>query len=239
MLWKKRWIAVAALLAGLTMALGAGCSKYDTLERNMQYVSDDLLHRDAQAAWENVSAAHERWRAAGGGHEAGSETYVAYQDAYAKYAVIYNELLDRQNGSFTGHLRGATDVLPPSPPGMNVSAPQKPVPSAPAAAPTPASGASAPAPRQLNDAAPTNSTSGVPMGMAAPLPAATPAKAAAKRPAAAEAPAGGDRYIVATGDTLRLIAKRHGISEKALMEANGITDPDKIAAGKTLTIPAR
>ena len=44
--------------------------------------------------------------------------------------------------------------------------------------------------------------------------------------------------LVQPGDTLHSIAKRHGLSEKRLAEANGISDPSKMSVGKALTIPA-
>lgn len=44
-------------------------------------------------------------------------------------------------------------------------------------------------------------------------------------------------YTVQPGDTLSGIAVAHGTSSRALAEANGITDPDHIVAGRTLTIP--
>jgi LysM repeat protein len=42
---------------------------------------------------------------------------------------------------------------------------------------------------------------------------------------------------VASGDTLSAIAARHGVSVAALAAANGITDPDRIAAGRVLRLP--
>ncbi len=225
MLWKNHGLALAALLAGLAVALCAGCSKYDSLERNMQYVSNDLLRQDAVTAWETATAAHDRWRKAGGGREAGNAAFEAYQDAFLKYAIVYNELLERQNASMTSKLRAVTDEVPPPPPGTAPAASRKPAPTdAPPATPQPQT-------RQLNDATPAR-----PLEKAAQPKAATPAGAA---PRADAALAGGDRYVVASGDTLHLIAKRHGVSEKSLMEANGITDPKKLAAGKALTIPAQ
>uniref|UniRef100_I2PY74 Uncharacterized protein n=1 Tax=Desulfovibrio sp. U5L TaxID=596152 RepID=I2PY74_9BACT len=113
MLWNTHRLALAALVTGLFLALGAGCSKYDTLERNMQYVSDNLVRQDAQLAWEAATAAHDKWRKAGGGREAGNAAFAAYQDAYLKYAVIYNELVDRQNGPIANYLRGVTEEAPP------------------------------------------------------------------------------------------------------------------------------
>lgn len=49
------------------------------------------------------------------------------------------------------------------------------------------------------------------------------------------------RYTVATGDTISSIARRHGVSSAALMQANGLTKEtaDKINIGQTLTIPAQ
>ena len=44
-------------------------------------------------------------------------------------------------------------------------------------------------------------------------------------------------YRVQPGDTLSSIAQRFGVSLQALMEANGITDPDQIYVGQLLRIP--
>jgi LysM repeat protein len=44
-------------------------------------------------------------------------------------------------------------------------------------------------------------------------------------------------YVVQPGDTLSSIAWAHGTTVSALMSANGITNPDYIYAGQTLTIP--
>lgn len=48
---------------------------------------------------------------------------------------------------------------------------------------------------------------------------------------------GGTSYTVKSGDTPSAIASRFGIDAKRLMEANDISDPRKLYAGKTLTIP--
>ena len=45
-------------------------------------------------------------------------------------------------------------------------------------------------------------------------------------------------YTVKPGDTLSRIASAYGVTVAALQSANGIADPDRIAAGRTLTIPA-
>ena len=44
-------------------------------------------------------------------------------------------------------------------------------------------------------------------------------------------------YYVQPGDTLTGIAQKFNVSLQALMEANGITDPDQIYAGQVLRIP--
>lgn len=49
------------------------------------------------------------------------------------------------------------------------------------------------------------------------------------------APAGS--YVVASGDTLSVIAERFGVSVDAISEANGITDPNSIRPGQELIIP--
>lgn len=47
-----------------------------------------------------------------------------------------------------------------------------------------------------------------------------------------------DQYIVQPGDTLGDIAQRYGVSLQALMDANGITDPNALEVGTALLIPA-
>ena len=47
---------------------------------------------------------------------------------------------------------------------------------------------------------------------------------------------GSTTYVVEKGDTLGAIARKFGTSVRALVEANGITNPNLIRAGKTLTI---
>jgi LysM repeat protein len=44
-------------------------------------------------------------------------------------------------------------------------------------------------------------------------------------------------YVVRPGDSLSEIAERFGVSQQALMDANGITNPDAIREGQELVIP--
>lgn len=46
-----------------------------------------------------------------------------------------------------------------------------------------------------------------------------------------------DGYVVQAGDTLSAIASRFGITLEALVDANGIADPNLITAGRVLLIP--
>lgn len=45
------------------------------------------------------------------------------------------------------------------------------------------------------------------------------------------------RYTVEPGDSLGSIAGELGVSVPALMQANGITDPDQLRAGQELVVP--
>jgi len=44
-------------------------------------------------------------------------------------------------------------------------------------------------------------------------------------------------YTVRWGDTLTTLAKRFGTSVRSLAEANGLADPNRVLAGRTLSIP--
>ena len=56
-------------------------------------------------------------------------------------------------------------------------------------------------------------------------------------PAAAGAPPVNGAYTISRGDTVSRIAARFGITESALLSANGIGDPDRIYPGQVLRIP--
>src|SRR5262245_46197818 len=52
------------------------------------------------------------------------------------------------------------------------------------------------------------------------------------------APAHADTvYVVQRGDTLAAIARRFGVSYQAIMQANGIANPNRIYVGQRLIIP--
>jgi murein DD-endopeptidase MepM/ murein hydrolase activator NlpD len=68
-----------------------------------------------------------------------------------------------------------------------------------------------------------------------PPPATTPMPQQTPSPQAT--PVSGPTYIVASGDSLTLIANRFGVKLDDLMSANGITDPNQIFIGQPLIIP--
>lgn len=65
-------------------------------------------------------------------------------------------------------------------------------------------------------------------------PAATPAPTPEITPSPEPTPR---TYVVEPGDTLTQIAERFGTTVDALVEANGIEDPDLIQPGRELRIP--
>jgi LysM repeat protein len=54
-----------------------------------------------------------------------------------------------------------------------------------------------------------------------------------------EIPPGGEIYVVQPGDVLGAIASRYGVTVRAIMDANGLTDPDRLDIGQELIIPPR
>ena len=75
-------------------------------------------------------------------------------------------------------------------------------------------------------------------GVAAPAPAPAPTSVAAPAAASVAAPAGARAYAVADGDTLWDIAQRFGTTTDALVQANHLDDPDHLALGTQLSVPA-
>jgi LysM repeat protein len=51
-------------------------------------------------------------------------------------------------------------------------------------------------------------------------------------------PSAGGSHVVGKGDTIFSIAKRNGVSEKAIMKLNGISDASKLRPGQKLKMPA-
>ena len=51
-------------------------------------------------------------------------------------------------------------------------------------------------------------------------------------------PSVGTTYVVQAGDTIFSIARAYGVSPQAIVQANALTDPDRIALGQELIIPA-
>jgi LysM repeat protein len=50
-------------------------------------------------------------------------------------------------------------------------------------------------------------------------------------------PTGGSTYTIQRGDTLSIIAAKHGVTVAALIQANSLANPNLIFAGQTLVIP--
>lgn len=57
-------------------------------------------------------------------------------------------------------------------------------------------------------------------------------------PVVPAAPAAGTEYTIVSGDTLAKIAKKNGVTVKAIEDANPGVDPKKLRPGKKLIIPA-
>jgi len=210
MAMSANWAEKACILAILLALFCAGCGKYDALERNMQYVSIEMLRKESVVAYERLGTAHAAWQAS-----PRPDTLENFKNFYLQYSIIYNELMDRATSRPGRHLPAFASIMPPPPPGTDFepSAPAVPATTAPAVETTPAG-------RNLEE---TDETS-----------AATPTGGPVTVAASAE-PAGD--YVVQSGDTPHLIAKRLHVSEARLLEANGITAPDKLAVGKSLAVP--
>ena len=70
-------------------------------------------------------------------------------------------------------------------------------------------------------------------------PAAAPAATLPTKPAARAADHAGKTYVVVAGDNPNKLAKKFGVSENALLKANGIEDPRKLRIGQQLVIPPK
>ena len=108
------------------------------------------------------------------------------------------------------------------------------------AAVTPAATAAAPAPASAPAAATTTAPAVTLPTIVTPPPAqTTPAPAPAAAPQAPAPAAGAQVYTVLKGDTMTSIARKHGITVPALLQANGIApeNADTLRDGQTLNIP--
>ena len=97
-----------------------------------------------------------------------------------------------------------------------------------------------PAPAQTPAQTPAQAPVQTPVAPPQPDQAATPLPAEPAATAApAEAPAAAKpvSYVVVRGDSLSRIAKRFGVTQQALMAANGLKEADRLEAGASLTIP--
>jgi LysM repeat protein len=69
-------------------------------------------------------------------------------------------------------------------------------------------------------------------------PSPSPSSSASPRPSpASPRPTGSTTYVVKRGDTLGRIAAQFGISVQAIVDANGLSDPNHIVVGQRLVIP--
>ncbi|WEK06328.1 MAG: peptidoglycan DD-metalloendopeptidase family protein [Candidatus Devosia phytovorans] len=66
-----------------------------------------------------------------------------------------------------------------------------------------------------------------------------PAMAAATPAPAASAAAGQFKHTIAGGESLYTIARRYEVTTQSLVQANGLSSPDKIVVGQSIIIPGR
>lgn len=115
-------------------------------------------------------------------------------------------------------------ATPAEPPKPAAQGPQAAEPAKPEAVPAPTAPAAPAAPAEQSQ--PT------------PPPAAAVETVTVEQAPAAPAASQGQTYTIARGDSLTRIAKKFGVSVKAIMEANNMKDADRLEAGATLTIPS-
>ena len=137
-----RWPLWAVLLAILVAPLTWGCSRYDSyernMERNMRYVSSEVLVSESKVAFERLRAAHDAWRVS-----SRPEALDTFRDMYGQYEVIYNELMDRAGGRLINHLAKFAELMPPPPPGVAIEG----LPTTPLPTPVPRDGGPGPEPQ--------------------------------------------------------------------------------------------
>lgn len=248
-----RWPFVAVLLATLVAPLVWGCSKYDSyernMERNMRYVSSEVLVSESVVSYERLKSSHDAWIAS-----SRPEALDTFRDLYGQYEVIYNELMDRAGGHLINHLAKFAGIMPPPPPGVPIKGlPTTPLPTsmtadgrdgtAPAPRFQPAKVAkpepAVPAATDTSQPKPDKTTTPDKRGQVVPARGTTPQKEPGHPEGAL--PAKGFTtaavYNLRPGDTPHLVAKRFKVSEARLLAVNAIVDPQNLAVGRELIIP--
>lgn len=236
----RKLIVTAALAMALT-----GCSKNDE-----QAFSKVDYNKDGKIIFEELIVAFpdltvEEFLAADADHNGGldEKEYTRFRDA--RRAGKKLELPPKTTASApapaTAPSAAATTETPaaPSPVAQAPSAPTTQIPAGqdtPAQAPTTQTMAM---PQTAPDAASADNLSATEE-----VETVVAQKPAAQKPAAApkqETPtdAAAATYVVQRGDTLSRIAKKFGVTSKALMEANNLKSADRVDAGATLTIPGK
>jgi LysM repeat protein len=229
--WKRIFL-LALLTLAIPVALGglAGCSKNAYLERNVDYVSNEVLLEQEVVLKDNLAKVKRIYdEALRSGEEAAIEGAKAqYKDYTEKYKIVVDELKSRygkgnwQDAAAREREKMAAEAKSPAPvierdaadapasPLIEVEQAENIIIEEPAAEAAPVGAEAAPAPVEAETVTLETAASG---------------------------PVSGGSYVVARGDSLSAIAGRFKVSPAALMQANGISDPDKIAAGQTLVIP--
>lgn len=76
------------------------------------------------------------------------------------------------------------------------------------------------------------------LGQKLKVPAGKQDSASSSKNESAKPVAAGETYVVKKGDVLSKIARKHGVTQKSIMEANGISNANSIRIGQKLVIPA-
>jgi LysM repeat protein len=111
---------------------------------------------------------------------------------------------------------------------------------APQTTPTPSPQAATPTPYTQATHTPTTAPISTPVSTTAPTtaPTSTPASTATPTTVPTKAPSGPTTHIVQPGENLFRIALHYGMTYQTVAAANGIVNPDVIAVGQSLVIPA-